>query len=178
MREEPADVVLVSHEHGDHNYIRGVLGSPEAIRESKTAHGISFQAIDVLHDDQGGKARGKNRIFCFELDGIRVCHLGDLGHALDEKQAKAVGKPDVLFTPVGGTYTIDAKGATAVVEKLAPRVVIPMHYRTGTTGGVLSPVDDFLKGKENVERIAGSEVQLSAATLPRRTKIMVLEPPR
>ena len=176
--QEGADVVLVSHEHADHNYVRAVLGNPEVVKGSRSVGKVSFEAVEAFHDAHGGREKGKNRLFCFELDGIRICHLGDLGHLLTEDEAKALGRPDVLFIPVGGTFTIDATQATEVVERLNPRLAIPMHFKNPKVALPLASVEDFLKGKENVERLSTSEVEISRATLPEKTKIVVLEPAR
>jgi L-ascorbate metabolism protein UlaG (beta-lactamase superfamily) len=182
MRQEGADVVLVSHEHHDHNYVRAVLGNPEVVKASKSVREVSFQVLDVFHDTRGGKERGANRVFSFELEGMSVCHLGDLGHILSEKEAQALGKPDVLFIPIGGVYTssilIDARQATEVLEQLQPRVAIPMHYKTSEGGFSLAGVDDFLMDKHNVEQVSGSEIVITRSTLPEKTKIIVLEPER
>lgn len=178
LRQQGADVVLVSHEHSDHNYARGVLGNPEVVRGSKKVREVSFQSLDVFHDSSRGRQRGTNRVFSFELDGLSVCHLGDLGHVPSDEEAQTLGRPDVLFTPVGGTFTIDARQATEVVGKFNPKVVIPMHYSSAEGGRGLTSVEDFLRGKEDVERVTGSEVEITPSTLPEKTKIMVLEPER
>ncbi len=176
--EEAAEVVLISHEHADHNNARAVKGKPEVIRGAGThrAKGIEFRGIASFHDPSGGKLRGSNTIFCFTLDGIRLCHLGDLGHVLSKEQVAQIGQVDVLFPPVGGYYTIDAQEATQVVEQLKPKVVIPMHFKTPKCGYPISPVEDFLRGKERVRKIGGSEVELEAPGLPDLTWVWVLEP--
>ena len=129
---ESADVVLVSHGHGDHSNVSAVRGEPEVIKGSgiKTAKGIQFKSVATYHDDSRGKQRGANSVFCFNLDDIMLCHLGDLGHVLDTEQVREIGGVDVLFIPVGGFYTIDAGEAGIVCEQLAPKIVIPMHYKT------------------------------------------------
>ncbi len=102
------------------------------------------------HDEQAGTQRGPNTIFAFELDGLRVCHMGDFGQsALREEQAAAIGSVDLLFVPVGGGLTIGAEGARAVVARLAPRWVVPMHYRTPRIG-FLETADAFTSGPEEV----------------------------
>lgn len=119
--------------------------------------------------------RGSNTIFCFVVDGIRVCHLGDLGHLLDDRQVKELGSVDILFIPVGGYFTIDAGAATQVCNQLQPGVIMPMHYRTGKSMPMpISGVDEFLKGKSNVSRQDLSEVEFKAA--PAGTQIIVLKP--
>ena len=127
--KESADIVTVSHEHGDHNYVDGIRGNPEAIRGTAKVKGIELKGISTYHDDAKGQQRGKNTVFCFEVDGVRVCHLGDLGHQLNDKQMAELGSVDILLIPVGGNYTIDAKVATQVCDRLKPKVIIPMHFR-------------------------------------------------
>lgn len=134
-----ADAALCSHSHFDHNYtdqlqLSGRQDSPFAVR-----------TVDVFHDDQNGALRGPNRIHILTAGGITLVHLGDLGHQLTADQISEIGPLDVLLVPVGGTYTVDSAGAEAVVEALKPRVVVPMHYRSGAIGlQVLQSVEDFL----------------------------------
>jgi L-ascorbate metabolism protein UlaG (beta-lactamase superfamily) len=175
--KETADIVTVSHEHGDHNNAAAVRGNPHVFRESGEARGVKVRAVATAHDDKGGSQRGKNTVFCFEVDGVNVCHGGDLGHVLTESQVKAIGQVDVLMIPVGGFFTIDAKTAARVCDQLKPRVVIPMHYKTEkTTDFPIAGADDFTKGKGNVKVSDGSEIELKAGALPANTQIMVLRP--
>ncbi len=172
---ESADVVTVSHEHGDHNNAGAVRGKPEVVRGTARVKGIDFKAISAHHDEALGKKRGNDTIFCFEVDGIRVCHLGDLGHQLSDKQAAEVGKVDILLIPVGGAYTIDASAASRVGDQLKPKVIVPMHYKTNQCSLPISGVEDFLKGKKNVKKLEASEVEFKADGLPASTQIIVLK---
>ncbi len=146
-----AQLVLVTHEHPDHNGVRAIGGSPAILRSTagrlQSAIG-EVTAIASEHDSAAGTERGPNTIFAFELDGTRVCHFGDFGQsALREEQASAIGSVDLLFLPVGGGPTIGAERAAAIAERLDPRWVVPMHYRT--------PRIDFLETAEPfLERIA------------------------
>jgi L-ascorbate metabolism protein UlaG (beta-lactamase superfamily) len=175
---EPADIVTVSHGHHDHYYATGIRGNPEVINRTGriTAKGIEFKGIASFHDEAKGRLRGNNIIFCFELDGMRLCHLGDLGHLPDDKQVKEIGSVDVLLIPVGGYYTIDAKAATQVCNQLKPKVIIPMHYKTEKGIPNIVGVDEFLKGKKNVTRQDLSEVELKREELPASSQIIVLRP--
>jgi len=175
--KESADVVLVSHDHADHNNAGAVAGA-ELVKGPgiKKARGMEFLGIATHHDDKGGRERGEVTAFCFTMDGLRVCHLGDLGRQLSDAEAKQIGKVDILFIPVGGFYTVDAKGATAVVEKLAPGVVFPMHYKTPKLAWSIAGVDRFIQGKTAVRQVNGSEVDLKADQLPATREIIVLEP--
>jgi len=174
---ETADIVTVSHDHFDHNNISSVRGSPEVVRKGTAGvKGISFRSVSSCHDEEGGKLRGGNTIFCFEVSGVGVCHLGDLGHRLSDKQVTEIGPVDVLLIPVGGYFTIDAKDATGVCNRLKPRVVIPMHYKNERCTFPIAGVDEFLKGKEDVSRPDASEAEFKAGELPVSTRIVVLKP--
>ncbi len=173
--KESADIVTVSHEHGDHSNVSGVRGNPEAIRGTAKVKGIEFKGIPTYHDDAKGQQRGNNTIFCFEVDGMKVCHLGDLGHELSDKQVVELGKVDILLIPVGGYYTIDAAVASQVYNKLAPRVTIPMHYKNNKCNYPITGVDDFLQGKTDVTRLDTSEVEFKQGELPATPQIIVLK---
>ncbi len=173
---ESADIVTVSHNHADHNNVAAVRGNPEVVRGTTKIKGMDFTGIPSYHDEAGGGKRGTNTIFCFEVDGIRVCHLGDLGHRLSDKQIAELGKVDILLIPVGGYYTIDAKVATEVCNQIKPQVIIPMHFKTDRGLQVLAGVEDFLRGKANVSRLDSSEAEFREGQLPTTTQIAVLKP--
>lgn len=177
--------VVVSHEHFDHNYVQVAGGSPRVIRGLR-ADGqewadvrervgpVALTTVKTYHDTAQGKERGRNAIFIFEAEGLRLVHAGDLGHTLSPDQVKAVGRPDLLLIPVGGYYTIGPAEATAVVDQLRPRVVVPMHYKTEVNKDwPIGPVDDFLRGKSGVRRL-GHTVTVSPATMPEGQEIWVL----
>jgi len=176
--KESADVVTVSHEHGDHNNVSAVKGSPQVIKGSgaKTAAGIEFNGIATYHDESRGREKGANTVFCFTVDGVRLCHLGDLGHLLSPEQAAAVGAVDILFIPVGGFFTIDAATASQVCQQLKHKVIIPMHFKTPKCAYPISTVDSFLKGKERVRRWDKGEAEFRAGELPAESEIVVLAP--
>ena len=119
---------------------------------------VSVRSIPIYHDDKRGAERGLDTAFLFEVAGMRILHLGDLGHVLTDDQLSAIGAVDVVLIPVGGTFTVDAHEASRVVDQLHPRVlVVPMHYKTdAVTVKELAPVDAFLAGKPNVRREAGN----------------------
>ena len=175
---ESADIVTVSHDHHDHGNVAAVRGNPEVVsRVGRTkARGIEVKGIASYHDEVGGRLRGNNVIFCFEVDGIRVCHLGDLGHLLDDKQVKEIGSVDILLIPVGGYYTIDAKAATEVCDQLKPKVIIPMHYKTEKGIPNIVGVGEFLGGKANVTRLDTSQAEFKPGELPATSQIIVLKP--
>jgi L-ascorbate metabolism protein UlaG (beta-lactamase superfamily) len=152
------DLLLVTHEHRDHNAVEAIDGEPHTLRS--TAGSLQSPLGDVTaiaseHDDRAGTQRGPNTIFVFELGGVRVCHMGDFGqNGLREEQAAAIGAIDLLFVPVGGGVTIGAEQAARVVERLSPRWVVPMHYRTPRIG-FLETADDFLEHATHVQRLDG-----------------------
>ena len=175
--KDQADIALTSHDHADHNDTKSLPGSPQIIKGSgsKTAKGISFKGVSTFHDPSKGSERGANTIFTFTVDGMKVCHLGDLGHILSEKELGEIGPVDILFIPVGGYFTIDSKEATRVAEQIQPKVLIPMHFKTEKCGFPIGPVDDFLKAKPALNRPKSSEVTFDKTSLPQKMEIVVLE---
>lgn len=173
---EAADVVTVSHDHFDHNNVASVGGNPQVVKEPVEAKGIKFEGVATHHDASGGSERGNNTIFSMDIDGVKVCHLGDLGHPLNDQQVADIGKVDVLLIPVGGFFTIDAKVASEVCDRLNPRVIIPMHYKNEKLDFPISGVDDFLEGKGSVRKLDSSEAEFKAGALPAETEIVVLKP--
>ena len=172
---ETADIVTVSHEHSDHNNVVAVKGTPEVVRSTKIVKGIEFKGIATFHDDAQGTKRGNNTVICFTVDGVRFCHLGDLGHRLSPEQIAEIGKVDILFIPVGGLFTIDAEMAIQICNDLKPRVAIPMHFKTLKVGFALAGVEDFLKGKQSVRRLNSSVFEFRSGELPSATEIVVLD---
>lgn len=142
-----ADVVLVSHGHGDHAAVETVPGTPQIIKEAGVyaiAPDVTVTTIEACHDDQGGSQRGKNLLSLIEAEGLRVAHLGDLGHLPTDEQVKALAPLDAVMIPVGGFFTIDAPTAKKVAEMLQAKVILPMHYTTSATAGwPIGPVDAF-----------------------------------
>lgn len=152
-----AELLLITHEHADHNGAGAVVGEPTVLRS--TAGRLEspigeVTAIASEHDEQAGTARGPNTIFVFELDGLRVCHFGDFGqNALRTEQTAAIGAVDLLFLPVGGGPTIGAEQATEIVASLSPRWAVPMHYRTPRIG-FLETEEAFVQRAARVERLS------------------------
>lgn len=175
------DVVTVSHEHSDHNNIALAPGSPKILRGlagndwakvDETIQGVRIRTVNVYHDDSQGSARGKNAVFIFEANGMKIVHLGDLGHLLSPEQITAIGPVDVLMLPVGGNFTIDTARATQVMESLKSRAVIPMHYKTPMAQLPIEPVDAFLTGK-TTQRVMGNQLTLNAQTLPKTMTVLI-----
>ena len=132
LHDITCDAVTISHDHHDHNCIAGVNGSPLIIKTSgeHTAGDIALTGFDSYHDDAKGAKRGANIVFRYCIDGLTVVHLGDLGHPLSEAVIAEIGPVDVLFAPIGGKFTIDAKTASELATALNANVLIPMHYKT------------------------------------------------
>ncbi len=142
-----ADAVICSHAHGDHSYAAGV-----ALTGRRTE--LAVERMETFHDDVHGAKRGRSTVTIVTAEGMRIVHMGDLGHMLSAEQCAALTGADVLMIPVGGYYTIDARTAAALVRKLRPRIVIPMHYRGAGFGfDVLAGVEDFIALSDNVRRL-------------------------
>ncbi|HEY2258396.1 MAG TPA: MBL fold metallo-hydrolase [Solirubrobacteraceae bacterium] len=162
-----ADLLLVTHEHRDHNGVEVISGQPSILRS--TAGRLDSPigpviAIASEHDQSAGIERGPNTIFVFELDGLRLAHFGDFGQrALRDEQAVAIGQVDLIFLPVGGGPTADAAQAREIVDRLSPRWVVPMHYRTPRIG-FLETADRFLDTFGQVHRL--DETSFDPAELP------------
>lgn len=176
--KESADIVTVSHEHGDHNNAGAVSGDPQAFKGGAPVEikGVKLTGVSTFHDENKGKDRGPNTIVCMEMDNLRLCHLGDLGHQLSPPEIAQIGKVDILLVPVGGFFTITAMVATDVSNKLKPKVIIPMHFKNDSCAYPIVGVEEFLKNKENVKAANSSEVELKANTLPSTVQVIVLKP--
>jgi len=176
---DSADVVTVSHDHADHSNALSIRGNPHIVKDniSQKVKGVEFRGIASYHDSSLGKERGLNSIFCFSLDGIRLCHLGDLGHSLSSDTRTEIGPVDLLMIPVGGSFTIDARVAADICRALNPKVVLPMHYCNDRCPQFpVAGVDEFLKLMENVRYAKSTEVELTPDALPRQMEVAVLDP--
>jgi L-ascorbate metabolism protein UlaG (beta-lactamase superfamily) len=186
----PADLVLISHLHNDHTQVEAVpnrakakiiYGLKAGDRKAdwnlidETVGDVHVRSVGVYHDASKGMERGKNTIFILEVDGLRIVHLGDLGHLLSDADIKKIGPVDVLLIPVGGVYTINGAEAKKVVEQLRPRqYVIPMHYGTKVFDELLPP-DEFLEDQKNVKRFTGNKLKTGASFKPAEPIIAVLD---
>ena len=175
-----ADLVTISHEHKDHNNSTAIEGNPKILNwpGEYEVSGIQIQGIEAFHysqsDDEKAENRGKTIIFTFALEGMKVCHLGDLGHRLTNEMTEAIGDTDLLFIPVGGLTTIDAKKAHEVIEQIEPRLVIPMHYKVDGLKMEIDGIEPFLKeiGQKDLEPI--EKLRLKKTDLPEAEMRFVL----
>jgi L-ascorbate metabolism protein UlaG (beta-lactamase superfamily) len=172
-----ADIVTISHDHPGHNYVKAVTGSPVVITAAGEYEiaGIFITGIATYHGGRKGSPRSKNIVYMIEMDNIRVCHLGDLGHLPTTEQVEDMSGADVLLVPVGATNTIDVHTAAEVVGLLEPAVVIPMHYKTPHSTARLNPLQRFLTemGLRQVE--PQPKVSLNRSNLPDETQVIVLD---
>lgn len=175
--EGPFDIAVVSHDHDDHADAAVLSRAKNVVRKAGkvTVEGIVIESLATFHDDRKGGARGKNLISIVEAEGLRVAHMGDLGHPVSAKDYPMLTGLDVLMIPVGGYFTIDAVTAAKVVKELAPKITIPMHFKTPKADFPITPAEDFTKLMDNVERAGASEIDVTKATLPAKPKVMVLK---
>jgi len=176
-----ADIVTISHDHLDHNQSKKVEGHPfviEAAGEYEIKE-IFVIGVDTYHDSSSGTQRGRNTCFVFEMEGLRIGHLGDLGHPLKEESLEEIGNLDILMVPVGGVFTIDPRQAEEVIGQIEPSIVIPMHFRTDSHDtklyGQLSTLEAFTK------QVGGNfqtlpKLIVSKEKLPEEQEIVILEP--
>lgn len=176
-----ADAVTVSHHHYDHDCLKKIDGSP-VVLDKETGYelpGVEINAVKSFHDECRGKKRGENIIFKFRMDGVEVCHLGDLGEACSTDLIETILPVNVLLIPVGGTYTIDAQMAKEYVDRIMPDIVIPMHYRAKGCKLDIDKIDDFLDefdGEDIEIAETGDEIEISRDDLDgEHTKIIVME---
>jgi L-ascorbate metabolism protein UlaG (beta-lactamase superfamily) len=175
--EVAADIVSTSHEHHDHSYIQAVQG--EFFHVNKTGKfyhkGIGITGVSAFHDEENGAQRGKNTIYKFIVDGIHICHCGDLGHVVSPEQVKEIGPVDILLIPIGGFYTIGLEQAVDVVNLLQPSVIIPMHFKTDVIKFPIEGVGKFLQKMGGGQRVGTQEVEYHKASLAQSSGVVVLE---
>ncbi|MCL2296000.1 MAG: MBL fold metallo-hydrolase [Methanomassiliicoccaceae archaeon] len=174
-----AGIVLVSHDHFDHNALRIIKNEHTVLFVSRGVHnikGIEFEGFPSFHDDKGGSIRGMNTIYKFTMDGISICHCGDLGDIPSEDTIKALKNVDILFVPVGEVYTFPIQVAKEFLDIINPKIIVPMHYRVGGLTVPLKTLDEFLNGipSENILYV-GNEVELTAEDICEFSGIWVFD---
>jgi L-ascorbate metabolism protein UlaG (beta-lactamase superfamily) len=163
-----ADLVFVSHDHSDHNAVGAIGGSPRVVKSANSGshRGVEWSSLGAFHDAYNGSQRGPVTIFRAVVDGIAICHLGDLGEVLDPATAAKLGRPDVLFVPVGGHYTIDAAGAVAMGKLLDPKVIVPMHFKTAKLDFPIATPEEFLRLSPWLVKKKGNSMDFNKSDLP------------
>ena len=171
-----ASIVTISHDHQGHNYAMGVGGNPRVVRGPG-----EYEISDVLitgvasyHDNERGKLLGRNTIYVIHMDDMVICHLGDLGHTLQEEQLEEVADADVLLIPVSGQHTINAAQAAEVISQVEPRIVVPMHYAL-PEGDALNPLDKFCREMGIEASHSQPKLNIARTTLPAETQVIILE---
>lgn len=174
---ESADIVLTSHDHDDHNYREDIKGVYKHIHKEGVYNekGIHIKAISCYHDPSKGKERGNNLIFVIDADGLRLAHMGDLGHTLTHEIIKEIGGIDILLLPVGGFYTIDAVEAEKVMQDINPKITIPMHFKTPKCDFPIDGVEIFTSNKRGVKTVDSAEIEITKEKLPKESEILVMQ---
>lgn len=172
-----ADIVTVSHHHFDHDHTSSVKGRFISIDKPgrQTAGGIDINGIETFHDEVRGAKRGKNIIFTFVVDGLNICHCGDLGHLLTDEQIREIGKVDILFLPMAGTFTIDTDEACSVMKQLDPVITIPMHYKNEFCNFKVKTVDEFIRTAGYGTYYEKQEIEITSDSLNEFPRILVLK---
>jgi L-ascorbate metabolism protein UlaG (beta-lactamase superfamily) len=175
LGKQTADIVTVSHENPGHSYVQGVTGAHviKGPGEYEIA-GVLIIGTTTYHDAIQGKTKGKNTVYLMEVDGVSLCHLGDIGHVLTDAQIEELGKIDVMFIPVGGVSTINANMAAQIVRKVEPKIVIPMHYKMPQSKRDLEPVDNFLKEMGVTLAEPKAKLTVNKNTLPLTLQVTIL----
>ena len=171
------DIVTISHAHPGHSFAKGVKGDPKVIDGpgEYEIKNVFVTGVPSAHDKKGGKERGANTIYVFDIDGLSICHLGDLGHVPTQTQIEALGNVNVLLVPVGGVSTINAGEAAEIVSMLEPQLVIPMHFFHPELQFKLDPVTKFFKemGVKAPDPVAS--IKVTKDSLPSETQVILLE---
>lgn len=178
MAKTSADVVTCSHQHKDHNAIVRIDGEPLVLSECGfwEVKGVDISSMRSYHDDKLGKKRGENKIFKFRMDGVDLCHMGDIGEECTVRLADGLGSVNVLMIPVGGNYTIDAKQAKKYVDIIMPDVVIPMHFKTSKSEMDIEKLDEFLDlfEEEQIKAVDGQSIEFDRAHFENDNTIVVV----
>lgn len=180
MPSVEADIVTISHNHDDHNNVSSVLGDPTLLNRAGAYEigGVHILAQRSYHDDKKGAKRGENLIFKYRMDGVDICHMGDIGEECNAMLVESLMPVNILLIPVGGTFTVDAEGAKEYVDHIMPDVVIPMHYKTKDCDFDIDKVNEFISlfDDENVIYAEGETVEFDRADFDGEdTKVLILE---
>ena len=168
------DIILVSHDHYDHNSIKSVEKEGSKIVTDERKRNISdveIRGIRSFHDECEGAKRGKNIMYKFTVNEIKFCHLGDLGHELDDDTVQKIGDVDILFLPIGGTFTVDDEQAWNVINMIKPKIIVPMHYKIGGLSLPIAGIDPFLERNKYRILKVGNEIDIEKEDLPTEPEI-------
>jgi L-ascorbate metabolism protein UlaG (beta-lactamase superfamily) len=174
---EEADIVLTSHDHDDHNYTKDLKGSYKHFNREGVYNvgGLTIEAIPCYHDPAKGKERGNNLIFVIDDSGLRIAHMGDIGHVIAQDTVKKMGRVDVLLLPTGGFYTIDSSEAGKIMHDINPKITVPMHYKTPKCEFPIAGVDAFTEGRKGVKLANTHEIDVKKDSLPKEPEIVVMQ---
>ena len=176
MKKLTANIVTVSHDHPQHNNVESVGNNPRIVNrpgEYEIAN-VFINGITTYHDSNEGETRGKNTAFRIEIEDLRICHLGDLGHVPSPDQIEQMSGTDILIVPVGGISTIDAAQAAETVTLISPKIIIPMHYKTDVVTNDLELPERFLKEMGQKEVVPQAKLSVSKSHLPAESTVIVL----
>jgi L-ascorbate metabolism protein UlaG (beta-lactamase superfamily) len=168
------DIILVSHDHYDHNSVKTVEKEGSKVVTDSRKRNISdieIFGVGSFHDEAKGAKRGSNIMYKFTIDEIKFCHLGDLGHDIDDDVVKEISDVDILFVPIGGTFTVDDKQAWNVINKINPKIIVPMHYKIGGLSLPIAGIDPFLEQAKHKVIHVGNEIDIEKDDLPKEPEI-------
>jgi len=168
------DIILVSHDHYDHNSVKSVEKEGSKVitdTRKRNISNVEIKGIESFHDECCGEKRGSNIIYKFTMENITFCHMGDLGHDLDEDTVQKIGDVDILFIPIGGTFTLDAKQAWRIIKKVKPRIAVPMHYKIGGLSLPITGIEPFLEESKYEILKVGNEIDIEKEDLPEEPEI-------
>ena len=170
-----ASIVTVSHDHPGHNYISGVSGSPRIVRGpgEYEISDVLITGVPSYHDNKRGQERGRNTIYVIHMDDLVICHLGDLGHTLQEEQLEEVADADILLIPIGGRATLNGAQAAEVISQVEPHIIIPMHYYNEAPE-TPDPLDKFCR-EMGIEVInTQPKLTVTRNSLPAEPQVIIL----
>jgi len=168
------DIILVSHDHYDHNSVKTVGKEDSKVitdERKKNISNVEIRGVESFHDEDQGAKRGENIVYKFVMDGVKFCHLGDLGHEIDDETVQKIGDVDILFVPIGGTFTVDDKQAWNVINKIKPKIIVPMHYKIGGLSLPIAGIDPFLEQANCKVIHVGNEIDIEKEDLPTELEI-------
>jgi L-ascorbate metabolism protein UlaG (beta-lactamase superfamily) len=172
-----ADIVTISHSHPDHSYVKAIAGKPTILLNAGEyeIHGAFVTGIPTFHDAQHGEEQGRNLVWIVEMEDIKVCHLGDLGHTPNAEQVEDMVGADVLLIPIGGKNTLDGAKAAEIVSLLEAKLVVPMHYKTDAHSDGLEGPERFLKEMQVTTVEPQPKLQITHSSIPSETQVVILD---